>query len=231
MMHARLGGGFLGEVGKQPGHRIERCCMLADVIDTGELSRIVVADHGHAAAVPEENAEREFDPDPRVVLHQRRAGARIAERDHRLGGQIHVYLLGGSRVVELREYGQTAGRDRIEQFAQGLRMPLRAGAREHVGIVAGSGRSRRPEPVGPAGRSCRLRVDEVAGQTPVAGAHVGALSLGAGDDADRADGDHGQDHEDEERAVGGRGDVEMSELYQLGRRLTELAYQGMGNRS
>ena len=231
MTHARLGGGFLSEVGEQPRHRIERCRILADVIHTGELSRIVVADHGPAAAVPEEDAEREFDPNPRVVLHQRRAGARIAEHDHRLRGQIHVYLLGGSRVVELREYRQTASGDRGEQLWQRLRVSLRAGPCEHVGIVAGSGRSRRPEPVGPAGRSCRLRVDEVAGQTPVAGAHVGALSLGAGDDADRADGDHGQDHEDEERAVGGRGDVEMIELYQLGRRLTELAYQGMGNRS
>ena len=71
----------------------------------------------------------------------------------------------------------------------------------------------------------------MAGKARLAGLEVRALALRPGDDADRADRDHRQDHEDEERAVGGRGDVEMSELYQLGRRLTELAYQGIGNRS
>ena len=48
------------------------------------------------------------------LLHQGRAGARVAEYHHQLVGQLHLDRSGRRRMIDLREHGQIAPGDGIE---------------------------------------------------------------------------------------------------------------------
>jgi hypothetical protein len=63
--------------------------------------------------VPNEQTERKLDPDPRVLLHQWRAGAGVAEYHH-LTGQLHADLSRGCGMIDLGEHGQTTTFDPVE---------------------------------------------------------------------------------------------------------------------
>lgn len=82
---------------------------------TGEAPWIVVANDGPPALIPREHAEREPDSEPRVSLHQRRAGAWAAEDGDHVAGQVHTASHGGCRVIDLRENHQASLRDGTEQ--------------------------------------------------------------------------------------------------------------------
>jgi hypothetical protein len=71
--------------------------------------------------IPDEHAERKLDPDRRVMLHERRAGAGAAEHNHHLVRKLQPDLSRRSCMVELREELQTATFDAVRAGASASR--------------------------------------------------------------------------------------------------------------
>ena len=101
---------------------------------------VVVGEAGHARGVgPHQRAQRQIEADRLDRLHERRAGARIAEQDHFRRQQGHIDGGGGLGVIDAGEHGGAVRRhggdqalDRLGLIAPGSRvtspsmaMPLR----------------------------------------------------------------------------------------------------------
>jgi hypothetical protein len=81
--------------------------------------------------IPDEHAERELDSDPRIRLHQPRAGAWVAEHDDHLVGQVHTRFTCRRSMIDLSEHHQAFLRDGIKQTGHRLAVSGRADGREH----------------------------------------------------------------------------------------------------
>jgi hypothetical protein len=113
------------------------------VVERGESARVAVAERDALVVAPDEHAQRQLDPDLGVVGHQRRAGARVAEDDDLLGGELHAGLAGCGGVVDAGEHGEAVALDRGEQRG------------ERFGVTTGASRDdHRPRIVTARARDC-----------------------------------------------------------------------------
>jgi hypothetical protein len=98
-------GGFLRKGRKNVGHGLHNLLRSGfGAMASGKPARLVIGEPGLAGFVlPDKRLERQIDADRLCGLHQRCAGAWIAEDDDLGGSQRHSDLCRSRRVVDARE--------------------------------------------------------------------------------------------------------------------------------
>jgi hypothetical protein len=135
-------GGVGGQGVEQRGHLLERLLVRRDVVHARQFARVPVADDNVVALAPDKDAQRQFDPDPAVVLHQWRAALRIAEQHDLLVFEAQAGVARAGRVVDSSEQRQASTLDRADQGAHRFRETRSALTCDHKRVEGGSPRSR-----------------------------------------------------------------------------------------